>query len=358
MNKIYFLMKVSISFLGDVSFNDNYISLYKDGKKPFNSLQNTFDNQDYVIGNLECMAKGGDGENLDKKPRLTATVDTLNYLNQIPVNIVSLAQNHIYDHLEDGFRKTTQFLEENSIKYLGAAKNREEASQALIIDKNSIKIGLLNYASEDTNPSVPDSAGLKVNIFTLKKAISDIKEIKERVNHTVILLHWGGRVEGGHYPDWNQPQIARQLIDAGADLIIGHHPHTVQPFEQYKDKHIFYSLGNFCFSDYTFEGKFNPMPKRRMITPIVNIEFSKTNYTVDIKYFKNEITHFTPLNYESVMNRRNKIFKILKKNKWLWQIYFLYKQKALPFVMFLRRDDLSFTHKIKRIYTSIHYKLK
>lgn len=351
-------MKVEFSFLGDISFNDDYIKQYNQNINPFKSLKSVFEGKDFIVGNLECMAKGEQGENIAKKPRLTTTVETLNYLNQIPVNIVSLAHNHIYDHLEDGFNKTTAFLKKNRIQYLGASNSLEGANEPLIIEKKNIKIGLLNYVTKDTNPNVPEEAGVFVNLFELDKVINDIEIIKNKVNHVVISLHWGGRVEGGLYPDWDQPKIGRQLIDAGADLIIGHHPHTIQPFEQYKNKYIFYSLGNFCFSDYVFEGKYNPMPKRRMITPIVNIEFEKENYKVAIKYFKNELEYFTALNYSDVMKRRNRIFSLIKNNKWIWNIYFLYKQQILPFVLFFRRQDLSFKVKLQRIFKSIFNKIK
>lgn len=351
-------MGILISFLGDISFNDDYIELYKNKKNPFNSLKDTFKNQDFVIGNLECIAKGTKGENLKRKPRLTTTVETLNFLKKIPVNLVFLAQNHIYDHLDDGFMKTITFLEQHDIKYMGASSIKKSEETPIILEKEKNKIGLLNYVNKDTNPNLPTDAGVFLNMFEIDKAKNDIKKIRKSVNHIVVSLHWGGRVEGGLYPDWDQPKIARQLIDAGADLIIGHHSHTIQPFEIYKGKHIFYSLGNFCFSDYTFEGKFNPMPPRRMITPIINIEFNKKNYSVDIKYFKNELTHFTALDYKSVMNRRNKIFMILKEKKALWKFYFFYKQKTLPFILFFGRKDISFAQKITRIYTSIHRKLK
>ena len=125
----------------------------------------------------------------------------------------------------------------------------------LIISENGVTIGLLNYVTQDTNPNLPENAGICLNMFDEHKAEQDILSLKPKVDHVVVLLHWGGRVEGGMFPDFDQPGIARQLIDCGADLIIGHHSHTFQPVEVYKGKHIFYSLGNFCFSDFTFEGK-------------------------------------------------------------------------------------------------------
>ncbi|MBI9066034.1 MAG: CapA family protein [Salinivirgaceae bacterium] len=349
---------LNFSFLGDISLNGNYIEQYKRNENPFGSLKDVFAGKDFVVGNLECIAKGDFGENLAKKPRLTTTVDTLNYLHTIPVNIVSLAQNHIYDHLEDGFNKTSQFLEDNNIKYIGASKNKETAAHPLILDKNGIKIGLLNFVSEDTNPSIPLDANVYVNIFSIENAIGSIQILKKQVNHVVVLLHWGGRVEGGLYPDFNQPQIARQLIDAGADLIIGHHSHTIQPFEQYKNKYIFYSLGNFCFSDYVFENKFNPISKRQNISSILNIKFTKTVYEIDLQIFKNEKSRFKLTNYKNKLRFRNCIFQLIRMNYILWRFYFFHKSYILPFIIFIQRRDITFFGKIRRIVDSVWKKAR
>src|SRR6056297_425775 len=98
---------MKISFIGDISLNGKYINFCQKGLKPFNYLENEFESADYVIGNLESIAKGTEGENLQKKPRLTTTVNTLEYLKDIYLDVACLAQNHVYDHLEDGFVKTT-----------------------------------------------------------------------------------------------------------------------------------------------------------------------------------------------------------------------------------------------------------
>lgn len=348
---------MKISFVGDIALNDYYIVAYKIDLNPFSNLQPVLASSDFVIGNLECMAKGEQGENLLKKPRLTTTVETLNYLNTLNVNIVSLANNHIYDHLEDGFLKTTRFLEENKIQYLGASLNKNRAAEPTIITQKDIKIGFLNYVTNDTNPNLPSDAKVFLNVFDLDKAEDDIKRLKQKVDHIVILLHWGGRVEGGLYPDFDQPKIARKLIDTGADLIIGHHSHTIQPYEVYKGKYIFYSLGNFCFSDYWFEGEFHTMPQRRMISAIIGITFSQDKYQIQTDYFINEINSFSKIdNYKKKIHLRNKIFSVLLRYKPVWYIYYFQKQIILPFILFFNRNDLSFKIKLLRLFRYISKK--
>jgi hypothetical protein len=345
--------QLKVAFIGDISLNDIYIEYFNEGKNPFENVQPLLNSSDYVVGNLECIARGKDGENLLRRPRLSTTVETLAYLNKLNLSVVSLAQNHVYDHLEDGFRQTTEFLKKNDIKYLGASLNLESFRSPIIISKEGVCIGFLNYVTEDTNPRLPDNAGVYLNIFDLDKVVADIQKIRATVDHVVLLLHWGGRVEGGLYPDFNQPAIAKKIIDAGADLIIGHHSHTLQPFEVYKGKYIFYSLGNFCFSDYVFEGKLYPLSKRQNISTIVTISFEKKTYQPQFDFFHNNKKSLVKIDYIKKLKARNLYYKLLFSNVYLWEIYFFCKNKILPILNFFKRDDIGFFDKMSRLVISM-----
>lgn len=343
---------MNITFLGDIALIGQYIKLYNRRYDPFKKLNYKFESADYIVGNLESFAKGEKGENLLKAPRLTTTEATLNYLNNIRLEVACLANNHVYDHKEDGYNKTIDFLKENNIKSLGAGATAEEASTSIILKKNSISIGLLNYVTHDTNPNIPLNAAITPNYFNEEKVLSDIKILKPKVDHVILLLHWGGRVEGGLYPDYDQPMIARKLIDQGADLIIGHHSHTFQPYEVYKEKYIFYSLGNFCFSDYWFDGSYMPLPKRRRVTGILNIQFTKSNYEVELNFYHNNIKSFEKIS-EYPLHRQNWIFKNVLNHKSLWNIYFFQLKYIAPIIIFFCRDDISPKEKIYRFLKSL-----
>jgi hypothetical protein len=340
---------MKIYFLGDIALNGNYIGLYKTGHNPFSLLEADLNGSNYIVGNLECLANGNKGENELKKPRLSTTVETLNYLKTLNLDVACLAHNHIYDHLEDGFEKTTQFLTNNKINFMGAGLTQEEAAQPMILFHESIKVGMLNYVTTDTNPNLPGSAKVFLNIFNLGKAIADITLLKHKVDQVILLLHWGGRVEGGLYPDWNQPKIARKLIDAGADLIIGHHSHTIQPYEIYKGKHIFYSLGNFCFSDFSFEGKDYIMPIRRKNVILPQFSFSKTDYSVKITYWLNQGEQFTPKPfYKFSMYIRNLLF-LTHRIRAIWNLYFFIHRKINPIVFYFTSNNLSLYQKMNKL---------
>ncbi len=350
---------INITFLGDISFNDSYIEMYKEGVNPFKNIEPLLKEQDFVIGNLECLAKGEKGENELKKPRLTTTLETLNYLNTLNISAVGLAQNHIYDHLSDGFEKTTNFLNSNNIKYFGASLKQDEVNKPLIVEKNEIQIGFLNYVTHDTNPNLPKDANVFVNYFDIDRAIREIEELKNKVNVVVLFLHWGGRVEGGLFPDWQQPKIARKLIDAGADLIVGHHTHTIQPFEKYKGKYIFYSLGNFCFENYKFENNINYLHKRNRKCLILNISFADKSYKVNYSNWLNNTNNYSEnKNYNYRIKIRNFYFKNFNKSKLFWNLYYLHKKKILPLCLYFQKSDLTFYQKVNGITKAVNKRIK
>jgi poly-gamma-glutamate capsule biosynthesis protein CapA/YwtB (metallophosphatase superfamily) len=341
---------LKLSFLGDISLNDDYIALGKRKVNPFAALEPLLSESDFVAGNLECMVAGQQGENLLKMPRLTTTPDTLDYLKNLHLSLAFLAQNHAYDHLEDGFRQTTAKLESLGIPWMGAGLTEARAERPYILEAEGIRIGFLNYVTADTNPNLPETAGVYLNLFEPEKCKAAIRQIRDETDHIVLSLHWGGKVEGGLFPDWPQPELAHQLIDAGADLIIGHHSHTLQPFEVYKGKYIFYSLGNFCFSDYWFNHELNRMTRRRKSCMIVSVSFNRENYSVDTNYFYNEIKGYTPLeSYRQRMRFRNSAFRIISGYRIAWLAYYFHFKTILPLFVFLRRDDLTAGVKLKRL---------
>lgn len=340
-----------ISFIGDISFNNNYIDLYKSGANPFIELGGDLNSSDLVIGNLECLAKGENGENKLKVPRLGTNVETLNYLTNINIGMVTLAHNHIYDHLESGYNNTIKSLLKNNISFIGAGKTKQEASKPIIKEINNIKFCFYNYVTEDTNPNIPKNAPVSPNFFSLKTAIKEIKEIRTCVDHIIILLHWGGVTEKGYYPDLHQPQIARRLIDSGADLIIGHHSHTVQPFEKYKEKYIFYSLGNFCFDDIIHNGSiYFKLNNRQKKSLIITIEFFKKNYNVTLTPIHNNKLSIEKKERLIISYKlRNLLFHIFKKHSFIWKLYFFQMKKINIVIHYFFIKDGSLSEKLSAI---------
>ncbi|HDS07612.1 MAG TPA: CapA family protein [Bacteroides sp.] len=266
---------MKIAFLGDISFNDAYIPLYREGVDPFPEIGRKLAGCNLVVGNLECLSEGDQGEYEPKKPRLKTTRETLNFLKKLHVSAVTLAHNHVYDNLKDGFEKTVSFLEENNMAYLGAGLTRERAGQPLKLDRGGKKICMLSYLHEDTHPNLQPDCPVHVNRYDPERISRDIRLCRSEGFGVILLLHWGGRFEGGLYPDRYQRADARKFIRAGAGLVIGHHTHTLQPAEKIDGRWVFYSLGNFCFADIHFEGRIREMSRlrfRESVIPVVTIQ--------------------------------------------------------------------------------------
>ena len=160
----------------------------------------------------------------DKMFAFKGPKDYINILTQGSVEFANVANNHTYDYGQQGFKDTVALLEEHGIAYA------ESKKYTIFEVADGLKIGVYSVAGAyNTN-------GLAQNIKAMKKAGADI---------IIACMHWGQ--EYYYVPNMDQVIIARAAIDAGADIVYGHHPHVLQKIENYKDGVIFYSLGNFSF---------------------------------------------------------------------------------------------------------------
>ncbi|MFW9875649.1 MAG: CapA family protein, partial [Candidatus Thorarchaeota archaeon] len=231
-----------ISFLGDISLIGKYREFSAKNINPFLKISSVLQKSTYVVGNLEALSEGIYGENLLKKTRLKTDLRTLNFLKNIHVNLVTLANNHVYDNLLDGFEKTLNFLNSNSINYIGAAINTADLNKIYIEKIKSFRLAFLNYVHPDTKPSIPKNCPIKINEYKTDEIVKDIIFAKKRADYIFLLIHWGH--DNSYYPAPWQRREAKIFIEAGADFIIGHHSHTMQGFEKIGNGYAFYGLGN------------------------------------------------------------------------------------------------------------------
>ena len=339
---------MKISFLGDISLNDNYNDLYQSKKNPFKEIKQDISFSDLVIGNLECVAKVRKSRNLSKRPFLSTNYDTLNYLNDMNINMVTLANNHIYDYLLDGYTSTINFLDKHNIENIGTKLlNEKKINENFIKQINDLRFCFLNYVSRDTNLNLPSTAEIVVNELNCDTIINNINKNKSKVDYIIVLLHWGGETENGYYPKFEQTKVARKLIDSGADLLIGHHSHTFQPYEIYKGKYIFYSLGNFCFSDIYQDGTlYSRLSSAQKKSIILEVDFKKNkNYEVRIIPIKN-LNGYIKINKSKlcfvIFFLRNVFFKLYKNSFLLRKIYYFKLKKINPIFNYIFVQKRSF----------------
>lgn len=220
----------------------------------FSDVSGLLGQGDIVFANLEApMTDSIHSLSRDKKIILKSSPKSSEALKKAGFNLVSLANNHMLDYYSEGMFDTMALLEKGGILHSGAGKNLEEARKPAIIEKNGIRLGLLSYTDMVQyiyagNPSLKyaadtDKAGVTPRIYEYIR--EDIAGIRAQVDLVAISLHWG--VEESFTVTPEQVEFAHKLLDEGADIILGHHPHQFQGIEIYKGKPILYSLGNFIF---------------------------------------------------------------------------------------------------------------
>lgn len=219
----------------------------KDNRLPFLKTANILQNADITFANLESPFNNK-GEIVTKGMVFKAEPETIEGLVYAGIDIVSLANNHFGDQKIAGMDFTFKHLENNKIQFVGAGKNEIQAREPKIIEKNGVKFAFLAYAdSSSMTPTSYAATATKPGVAWLEeeKLVNDIKNAKSKSDIVVVSLHWG--TEYQQMPNERQISLGRKAIDAGALLVLGHHPHVVQPYEKYKNGYIFYSLGNFVF---------------------------------------------------------------------------------------------------------------
>ena len=160
---------------------------------------------------------------------------------------VSLANNHVMDFGEEAFLKTKATLEASGIPYFGAGLEGENFNNPSVIEFSGKRIALCGYSCPSVHAVLGDATQHGSAKLDLARMIADIEAIKPEVDFIIIQPHWG--IQEIPFPRFSDREIAHALIDAGADIIIGHHAHVIQSHEIYKGRYIFYGLGNFIFPD-------------------------------------------------------------------------------------------------------------
>ena len=164
-------------------------------------------------------------------------------LKSANVNVVTLANNHLTDCGRQGVLETFEALNAAGVHKIGAGKSEISAHAPLIMDAGSLRVGILGYYWNKRCAATIDQPGSAMDTEAWLKA--DIEALRSRVDRVVTVFHWGVPYERLPRPD--DQAKARLAIDLGSDLVIGHHPHVIQPLEVYKGCPIFYSVGNFTF---------------------------------------------------------------------------------------------------------------
>ncbi len=237
----------SMLFVGDIMLSRSVGELMAkkdDYRWPFEKIADFLKSADLTFANLETPVSSR-GVNVGSIYSFRSNPKVVQGLNYAGFDIVSVANNHAWDYGREAFGDTLSNLASAGISYVGGGHSEYEAHAGVIKTVGNTSVGFLAYTNllPKSVSAIGDSMG--VAVLDEEQMVQDIKVMKSRAQLVVVSFHWGEE----YHPVHNalQERIAHEAIDAGADLIIGHHPHVVEDIQQYKGKYIVYSLGNFVF---------------------------------------------------------------------------------------------------------------
>ncbi len=254
---------VTITFAGDILFDPEYgvmAALQLNGGNISNGILpdviEEMKSADIMMLNNEFPYSNAGTPTEGKQFTFRADPSYVSYLHDLGVDIVSLANNHAYDYGEEAFLDTMSTLKAAGIPYVGAGANEQEAMRPVYYIINDMKIAFVS-ATQIEKADYPDTKGAEGDspgVFRCwdgEKLLQVVAEAKENSDFVIVYVHWG--TESQEETDWAQDKQAPELVEAGADIIIGSHPHILQKIDVIKGVPVVYSLGNFWFNSKTVD---------------------------------------------------------------------------------------------------------
>lgn len=255
-------LDITLAFAGDLSLADNYVVMDYYHNEAGDDLANCIDSA-YIkrmndadvmwINNEFCYSNQG-SPIPGKAYTFCAAPENVSILKELGVDIVGLANNHVYDFGPEAFADTLATLRGAEIAYVGAGADIKEASAPVYVDVDGYKIAYVAATRAEKNIKTPEATETSGGVFRCydnTDYIEKIKEAKANADYVIALPHWGA--EHSTILEAAQTDGAKEYIDAGADAVIGAHTHCLQGMDFYNGKPIIYSLGNFWFDDYTLD---------------------------------------------------------------------------------------------------------
>jgi len=235
-------MSLTLTISGDFCITQMYLSKNLIQEK----IQTLFKKADINIVNLECpVNNGGEANKIIKNgPHLQTQKEIFKFLQQLNITAVTLANNHILDYDFQGLQSTIDACRENKIAYTGVGENLKDAAKPLVLEKNDLKIAIVNFCENEWSIATEETAG--ANPLDITENFAQIERAKTLADFVIVIIHGGN--ENFSLPSPRIKKIYRFFADNGADAVISHHTHCISGFEVHNNVPIFYGLGNMIFT--------------------------------------------------------------------------------------------------------------
>jgi poly-gamma-glutamate capsule biosynthesis protein CapA/YwtB (metallophosphatase superfamily) len=244
---------ITIAAVGDLMFDRQVKEMIsaKGGAEPLEEVAERLSKADVAIGNLESMLSSRGTRNTDKDVTFRGHPAAIEALRIAGFDALSLANNHTMDYGPEPVADTIAALGKAGIGYAGAGPNRTAAWKPATIERSGAKVAYLAYTHILPAGFLvgENSWGVASGKMDMSLITEAVRAAKKTHDYVIVSFHWG--VEYEDYANGDQVKKAHQVIDAGADMVLAHHPHVIQGVEYYKGRLIAYSLGDFVFDHYS-----------------------------------------------------------------------------------------------------------
>lgn len=245
--------ELSLVFVGDVMLDQRPGQVVAAGKDPLRHFATSLLAADLTVGNLELPIATA-GKKSDKIYTFRAHPRVVPLLSKY-FDALTVANNHSGDFGRAAFMETLSWLDQGKIPYFGGGENQRQAHRPWLVERRGRRIAFLGYNEfkPRTFEATADSPGIAWSEDD--QVIADIRSARAVADLVIPVMHWGWEHE--KLANRRQRSLARKMVDAGADLVVGGHPHVTQDIEYYRDRLIVYSLGNFVFDGFQSENARN-----------------------------------------------------------------------------------------------------
>lgn len=239
---------VRVYVAGDVVPNNRTLSLFykRQTKELFGEMIPIINRADIKIVNLEAPVVYNKISPIKKSgPSLFCCKETVDVLEEAGFNVITLANNHFRDQGDDGVNNTISLISTLGLNYVGGGNSYEEARKILYytVENSNIKVAIINACEHEFSIASENKGGS--NPLDIIAIYNDIIEARTKADYVLVIIHGG--IELYQLPTPRMKKLYRFFVDVGADVVINHHQHCFSGYELYKEKPIFYGLGNFCF---------------------------------------------------------------------------------------------------------------
>lgn len=309
----------SLIMVGDALIHESIYKYAKeddgyDFKKIFTLVKPIIEEYDLAFYNQETIL-GGTELGLSTYPTFNSPYEVGDAFLDMGFNLVSLANNHTLDRGSKAVLNSRSYWNKQDVLVSGSASSKEERDKVVIKEVNGIKYTLLAYTTSTNGIRRPND--YYVNFYDANVVKEDIERVRDEVDYLFVSMHWGIEYNPGVSNE--QKEIAKYLASLGVDIVIGHHPHVIEPFEYIDDTLVIYSLGNFISSQ-----NGSDRLSGAMIAVDLNLiegvkSFSNLEATLIYTYYKNTAPRTNYLVYpyssldESILANYQQQFKVLKE---------------------------------------------